>query len=209
MTETKNFYGWSWIGMRYLTGGYFGNLKKALQRGYATTTTNSGHWGPSIRDFSWAYNDSQAEVDFAYRAVHESIRAARELIRVFYDQEAIHSYFWSCSNGGRQAAMEAAGYPKDFDGIISKGPQLYYKEVIMLVVWLRQTNTGQDGKDIIKPEDLSKISKGVYDACDKSDREIDRLVSDPSNCPINPEVLICDYKTNCLSKEKVEVLKEW
>ena len=186
-----------------------GKLKKALQRGYATATMNSGHWATSARDFSWAYNNPQAEKDFSYRAVHETARATKELIKVFYNSEPKYSYFWGCSTGGRQAAMAASRYPKDFDGVISEGPAISWTDVVQLIVWLRQTNTGTDGKDIITKEDLSKISQAVYSTCDKVDGKIDELISDPTSCQFNPEVLICEDKTNCLSREKVEVLKKW
>jgi feruloyl esterase len=105
--------------------------------------------------------------------------------------------------------MEAARYPEDFDGIISEAPVVDSSGWAVLAAWLRQANTGADGKDILTKEDLSKIKKAVYDACDKVDGKVDGLVSDPSNCAFDPEVLICEDKTNCLSREKVEVLKKW
>ena len=53
------------MGCGTLPADISGKLKKALQRGYATATMNTGHWGSSIRDLTWAYNNSQAEMDYA------------------------------------------------------------------------------------------------------------------------------------------------
>jgi feruloyl esterase len=41
------------------------------------------------------------------------------------------------------------------------------------------------------------------------DGKEDGLISDPVRCSFDPEVLICQDGTNCLSREKVEVLKKW
>ena len=105
--------------------------------------------------------------------------------------------------------MEAARYPEDFDGIISEAPVVDFSGWAVLAAWLRQANTGADGKDILTKEDLSKIKQAVYDTCDTLDGKVDGLVSDPSDCAFDPEMLICEDKTNCLSREKVEVLKKW
>ena len=186
-----------------------GKLKKALERGYVTTTMNTGHWSPSIFDFSWAYNNPQAEKEYAYRAVHETQRATLEVIKIFFKQESKYSYFWGCSGGGRQAVMAAAKYPEDFDGIISEGPALSYTNSLMLLVWLRQTNTGPDGKDILVKEDIPLIRNAVYAACDTLDEELDNLIRNPTVCKFDPESLLCQDKTKCLDPEKVEVLKKW
>ena len=207
----KNFIAGCGAGCGTLPTDISGKLKQALQRGYTTTIMNTGHWSPSIFDFSWAYNNPQGEKDYAYRAVHESQRASKEFIKIFYEQEPNYSYFWGCSGGGRQAVMAASRYPKDFDGIISEAPAIDYTGEVLLLAWLRQTNTGTDGKDILTKEDVPLISKFVYKACDKMDGTSDGLISIASSCQFDPEVLICqngDGK-DCLSREKVEVLKKW
>lgn len=188
-----------------------GKSKFALKKRYATAIMNTGHWAPSKFDFSWAFNNREAEKNYAYRAIHDTHQALEKIINIFYDQESLHSYFWGCSGGGRQAIMAAARYPKDFDGIISEGPALDFTGEVMLLVWLRQTNTGKDGKDIITKEDIPLIKRFVYETCDKKDGKVDGLISSAEPCDFNPEVLICknDNSKNCLNFEKVEVLKKW
>ena len=39
------------------------------------------------------------------------------MVAAFYGKPAQHSYFGSCSNGGRQALMEGQRFPNDCDGI--------------------------------------------------------------------------------------------
>src|ERR1035438_476599 len=40
------------------------------------------------------------------------------------------SYFNSCSNGGRQALMEAQRYPADYDGIVAGAPANYWTHLL-------------------------------------------------------------------------------
>ncbi len=207
----KNFIAGCGAGCGTLPTDISGKLKIALQRGYVTTTMNTGHWSPSTFDFSWAYNNPQAEIEYAYRAVHESQRASKELIKIFYGEEPRHSYFWGCSGGGRQALMAASRYPQDFDGIIAEAPALDYTGELLLLVWLRQTNTGPDGKDILTKEDVPLISRLVYETCDNMDGLADGLISTSDPCPFDPEILTCEDRISkdCLSREKVEVLRKW
>ncbi len=205
----KSFVGGCGAGCGELPVEVTGKMWKALNRRYATATMNTGHWSPNKFEFDWAHNNRQAEIDYAYRAVHETQRTLRAVIKIFYGTESKHSYFWGCSGGGRQALMAAVKYPKDFNGIIAEAPAINYTDGLIYLTWLRQANTGENGKDILKKEDVPLINKAVLVACDGLDGESDGLINNPLGCPFNPEVLLCDDSTQCLSREKVEVLKKW
>lgn len=51
---------------------------------------------------------------------------AKAVIRAFYARPPEHSYFHSCSNGGRQGLMEAQRYPADYEGVMAGAPALDY-----------------------------------------------------------------------------------
>ena len=93
----------------------------ALQSGYATVGTDTGHQGHPL-DASWALNNMERLVNFGHQAVHRTAVTAKALTRAYYQQAIAHSYFTGCSRGGGQALMEAQRYPEDFDGIVSGAP---------------------------------------------------------------------------------------
>ena len=107
-------------------GGWAGDetLARAvpgLRLHYATVQTDAGHPGQDLADVSWQSNP-QARADFAWRAIHLTALAARQLVTRHYGQGARRAYFQGCSTGGRQGLIEAQRFPADFDGVIAGAP---------------------------------------------------------------------------------------
>src|SRR5260370_7083164 len=75
---------------------------------------------------SWALGHPEKVTDFGYRGIHEMTRVAKAVIKTYYGRDPQHSYFWGCSNGGRQALMEAQRFPEDYDGILAGAPAQYW-----------------------------------------------------------------------------------
>ena len=61
-------------------------------------------------------------IDFGYRAIHEMTAISKSVVQAYYGDAAKHNYFASCSDGGREALMEAQRYPADYDGIVAGAP---------------------------------------------------------------------------------------
>jgi pimeloyl-ACP methyl ester carboxylesterase len=118
--------GWNGKYLGVGNGGYAGSiayprLGEALNTGYASASTDTGHEGKST-DTGWAKGHPEKQTDFDYRAIHEMTLMAKAAIESFYAKPPTHSYFLSCSNGGRQGLMEAERYPADYDGVMSGAP---------------------------------------------------------------------------------------
>jgi len=119
-----------WNG-RYLgvgNGGYGGSISyfrlgEGTNAGFAVSATDTGHRGAAT-DTSWSIGHPEKRADFDYRATHEAARVARAMIDALYGQPPRHSYFSSCSNGGRQGLMEAERFAEDYDGILAGAPAL-------------------------------------------------------------------------------------
>jgi pimeloyl-ACP methyl ester carboxylesterase len=196
-SDSKNFY----LGMNY-----------GLKRNYAVSTMDAGHWGESFSDGRWALNNRIAEIDWAYRAVHETARVSKLVIETFYGREPEKSFFNGCSTGGRMAVMEALRYPEDFDGIISGAPAIDYTGLVAVYfTWMVRANLGPDGKVIVSSDDLKLIAEAVYSACDEVDGLKDGLIETPYDCEFELEDLLCDdlQKQNCLTRRQVETVKAW
>ena len=108
--------GAAWNGKYQAVGGggwvgtfNFSAMTAALQQGYATSSTDTGHKGG---DAAFAVGHPEKVVDFAYRAVHEMTVKSKTIMTAFYGRGARLSYWNGCSTGGRQGLMEASRYPR-------------------------------------------------------------------------------------------------
>src|SRR5688572_30122231 len=119
-----------WNGRYYqLGGGGFAgsihqpSLAAELRRGNAVAATDAGHRADAF-DASWALRQPQKIIDYGYRSLSETSRAASALVRKYYGTPARYRYFVGCSNGGRQALMAAQRFPEDWNGILAGAPAL-------------------------------------------------------------------------------------
>jgi feruloyl esterase len=183
-------------------------MAEQLKRRYAVVSTDTGHKGD---DPDFAAGHPQAIVDWAHRAVHVSIEAAKPLISAFYGQPARHAYFWGCSTGGQQALMEAQRYPKDFDGIIAGDPGNNRTHLNAGFLWQFIKNHRSDDLSVIVPsEKLAAITDAVVQACHGKDggAPSDAFLTDPETCAFNPNDLLCKGgdAPDCLTQEQVNAL---
>ena len=118
--------GWNGKFLGVGNGGFAGSidyngLGRVLRRGYATAATDTGHEAEA-EDASWAFKHPEKIADFGYRALHITVGNAKTLMQALYGRPPQHSYFDACSDGGREALMEAQRFPEDFDGILAGAP---------------------------------------------------------------------------------------
>jgi hypothetical protein len=109
-------------------------LSDAVSRGYATAATDTGHEA-GVTDAQWALNHPEKITDFGYRAIHETADHAKAVIKAFYGGAPKRSYFNSCSDGGREALMEAQRFPADYDGIVAGSPAGYWTHLLTQLVY--------------------------------------------------------------------------
>ena len=194
-------------------GGWTGSisydaLMAALQRGYASASTDTGHAG-GVVDGSFALGHPEKVVDFGYRAVHEMTVQAKAIVAAYYDKRPRYSYWIGCSSGGKQGLKEAQRYPNDYDGIIAGAPANNWTHLMTSVVWLGAA-THQDPASFIPPSKYRMMHDAVIQACDATDGLRDGLIDDPRQCHFDPKVLACpgaDAPT-CLTAPQVEAAKK-
>jgi feruloyl esterase len=187
--------------------GSLGSLREGLSRGYATATTDTGHQGASGTDGKWALNNRPKEIDYGHRGTHVTAVAAKEVTKAFFTKAPSYAYFSGCSNGGRQALMEAQRYPDDFDGIIAGDPSFGAMGYVRRALTYQSMLASPDR--VLPPEKLDVLSKAVIAACDKSDGLEDGLVGEPRQCKFDPTILQCKSgdAADCLTKGQIETVK--
>src|SRR4051812_13936220 len=191
--------------LNYTRNGLDGGLDELLRRGYATASTDTGHVSS---DEFWAIGHPERVTDYAYRSKHLVTVAAKGLIAAFYGKAPDHSYFSSCSNGGRQGLMELQRYPADYDGVIVGAPWAFQSHSSAGILWTTQA-LGAPGAAIPAAK-LPVIQAAAIAACDKIDGIADGIIEDPRKCTFDPASLICKAEDNdrCLTKPQVEAVKK-
>src|SRR6266481_5655108 len=194
-------------------GGFAGEIGYrqmgiAVHQGYATVGTNTGHSGGGT-DASWALGHPEKVTDFGYRGIHEMTRVAKAVVKAFYGNDPQHSYFGGCSNGGRQALMEAQRFPEDYDGIIAGAPANFFTHLLTKALADAQATT-LDPASYIPSSKLPAIARAVNAACDAQDGVADGILNEPNKCHFDPEVLLCKEgdSDKCLTAPQITALKK-
>ncbi len=108
-------------------GGFAGAIPEramahALSLGFAVAGTDDGHQSADMTDARWALGHEEKVEDYGWRAIDETTRAAKLIVRALKSKAPAKSYFVGCSDGGREALMMAERFPTYFDGIVAGAP---------------------------------------------------------------------------------------
>jgi feruloyl esterase len=196
-------------------GGYAGNLEyaamgNALLDGYTTGSTDTGHaevpGGPGA-PAPWALN-TEAIIDFGYRAVHEMTVKSKATIVAFYGSGPQYSYWNGCSEGGRQGMGEAERYPNDFNGILAGAPVFsFVPSRSREFVTAKLTASGEMAP--VPQAKYKAIYAAILEQCDAADGVKDGVINDPQQCHFDPAVLLCKNgdATDCLTAPQVKAMQ--
>ena len=167
------------------------DLQAALPKGYATVITDQGHQGEGT-DARFALlakgqPNWPARADYEFRATHQVTLAAKQLAKSYYGRPVGRAYFDGCSNGGRQAMVEATRYPEDFDGVIAGAPFLDL-QVITGAAAKYKALFAKPGS-YLPASALPALDAKVLAACDAADGVSDGLIQNPAACNVKPSAL--------------------
>src|SRR3954464_4431942 len=85
----------------------YSDMRAAISRGYATSSTDTGHSSNSAGNPWWT--DAPAIKDYGYRAIHETALRSKTIIQAFYGAAPSKSYFNACSTGGGGGVLVGGG----------------------------------------------------------------------------------------------------
>ena len=180
-------------------------MAAALVRGYATSSTDTGHTGNTA---SFAAGHPEKVIDFGWRAVHEMTVAAKQIVNSYYGSPLKHAYWNGCSAGGRQALKEAQRFPADFDGIIAGAPGLDWTGRATQAV--RIAKALEDPEARLTAAQAQLVHRAALDACDANDAIKDGLIDDPAQCRFDPATLECKgagHDAACLTPAQVATVR--
>lgn len=187
-------------------GGWDGVLSLnpvASTSSYVMVASNGGHVGDPL-DGSFALNNPQAQNDFGHLSAHTTLLAAKEIVRRRYGRgDAQRHYFQGCSNGGREALIQASRYPADYDGILSFAPAHSFTELFQ--AFIRNAQALSAPGAAINSAKAGAMARAVVAQCDANDGLADGIVSWPQACQFDPGVLQCAGadNNNCLTATQV------
>jgi hypothetical protein len=202
--------GWNGKYQQKGNAGFAGAVNRAglvdpLRRGFAVASTDNGHDATKTPQGTFAVGHPEKVIDFGYRAVHDTSEQAKAITAAFYGKPPNRSYFVGCSDGGREALMEAQRFPEDFDGILASAPANDWSHLFASFVW----NELAVSKERIPLEKLPIIQHAIVAKCDDADGLKDGLVSNPPACRFDPTVLACKGTKgkDCLTSAQLDTLK--
>jgi feruloyl esterase len=191
-------------------GGWAGTISFAamaagLREGYAVASTDTGHEGGNGM---FALGHPEKIVDFAWRAVHETVVKSKALISAFYGGSPKYSYWNGCSTGGRQALVEVTKFPNDFDAAIAgapANPHIYLHAAGIA----RSVELMKNPEGVLSPVKVETLHRAVLAVCDALDGVKDGLIGDPHKCHFDPASLLCQGADSdaCLTAAQVKTVK--
>ncbi len=201
--------GQAWNG-RFLqvgNGGYAGSMPYRLlglgvAAGFAAAGTDDGHQADG-RDGKWALGHPEKIVDFGTRAVKTTTDIGKALVTAYAGKAPPKSYFFGCSDGGREALMTAQRYPQDFDGIVAGAPAYEWTSLM--------ASGGLLGKALVDPArrlpdaKLPALQAAALKACGNGQG----WIADQSACRFDPGVLACKGTANdqCLTPPELKTVR--
>ena len=174
-----------------------GRLKMMAASGYAVAGTDNGHQAMGT-SASWALGHPEKIVDFGWRSLKETTEVSKALIRAQKGDGPRNSYFFGCSDGGREALMEAQRFPADFDGIVAGAPANYMSRLFGIGT-ANQQALAKPGGYLGSPQ-LELLQTSALAQCGG-----EAFIRDPGACRFDPAKLQCKtgQTEGCLTPAQV------
>lgn len=203
---------WNGMLLAHGGGGWDGDIQNygwspsTANGQYVAVRTNGGRAGSAF-DASPYLNNPQAQTDFGYLSMHTAYEVALEMISSRYGKAPTHKYFEGCSNGGREALVQATRFPDDYDGIIARAPA--YNFSAMLQHYAANTRAMAVPGGYLSDTKGAAITQAALAKCDADDGLADGIISKPQACGFEVESLRCTggETDNCLTDAQLVTAK--
>lgn len=177
--------------------------------GFAAASTDTGHNSSAI-DLSWALGNPEKLTDFGWRAMHGTALVGKTVIAGYYGTPASRSYYSGCSTGGRQGLRAAMVDPDAFDGLLVGAPAWWSSHLSPWTTRVGAWNLPTTSPGHIPARLMSGLlAREAIRQCDSLDGVKDGIVSNPEDCRIDFDGMLChnDTVNECLSVPQVDTAR--
>ena len=203
-----------WNGrLRAEGNGVFGGASQlvvpvdSVRQGFVGVKTDTGHAGtargplPDFLDGSWGMTstgaaNTQLQTDFAHRSEYLMSVVGKQLVKAFYAQDPVRSYWYGCSTGGRQGLMMAQRYPEAYDAILAGAPAIHWDRFQAYQIWPQVAMKLEAGGPMSTAKRALVTTRAVA-ACDADDGVSDGVIDDPRTCSYDPTNDVEITRANC------------
>jgi hypothetical protein len=177
---------------------------------FALGQDDEGHIGGGNTE-AWAVDDPVLKVDFGYLSEHVFAVAAKAIIASFYGQAPRYSYYDGCSDGGREALMEAQRFPDDFNGIIAGAPAFNQAALNAMEEPYESTaDETSSGQPILTAAKAAVLHTDIIQQCADPGLK-DGTIQDPRDCQPDWATIQCAAgatdTSSCLTADEVAAAK--
>ncbi|MDX3905449.1 MAG: tannase/feruloyl esterase family alpha/beta hydrolase [Pigmentiphaga sp.] len=201
-------------------GGYAGTVNVAMdsvRQGFVGVQTDTGHpasVGGAFGMLSPGVPNTQLQEDFAHRSEHLMAVVGKQLVKAYYGQDPVRSYWYGCSTGGRQGLMMAQRYPDDYDAILAGAPAIHWDRFQAYQIWPQVVMQNDLGAPIPMAK-LDLATSRAVQMCDADDGVTDGVIDDPRRCGYDPALdnaithAACTAESCLTPLEAVAIKKIW
>lgn len=121
--------------------------------------------------------------NFAYESIHEMNIIGKQLTKNFYGTSSVYSYYFGCSEGGREGWSQVQRFQDQYDGAVVGAPA--FRQAYQQVNHLTSAVIEQTMGYAPPPCELEKIMNDTIAACDPLDGKTDGVVSRTDLCKLH------------------------
>lgn len=190
--------------------GSVGVAADSVRQGFVGVQTDTGHasfiLSGAFGMLSPGVPNIPLQTDFAYRSEHLMAVIGKQLVKAFYTQDPVRSYWYGCSTGGRQGLMMAQRYPDDYDAILAGAPAIHWDRFQAAQIWpqvvMRQELAvgGVPGAPMLSAK-LNLATQRAVATCDAADGVTDGVIRDPRTCAYDPTSDTTATSSTCASTD--------
>ena len=189
---------------------HYPDLARAVLRGYAGASTNTGHGSAHLFDSEWMKGDPDRIPNFVHRAHHLLAVVSKQIIETYYGMAPAYAYFKGCSTGGQEGLTEVNKYPDDYLGVVAGAPANNLILLQLRGIWEARLHM-KNPEGLLAAEQKQLVADAAVKSCDARDGIEDGLISDPVHCGFDPAELTCRKKISgdCLTLAQVKTARSY